>query len=57
VEKRYVLICVDDLSRFTRVRFIREKAGTIEVLKKFCLRLQREKDSVIVLACNFDMLN
>ena len=46
--KRYVLVVVDDFSRFTRVNFIREKSDTFDVFKDFCTQLQREKYSGIV---------
>ena len=42
--KRYVLVVVDDFSRFTWVNFIREKLDTFDVFKDLCAKLQREKD-------------
>jgi len=46
--KRYVLVFVDDFSRFTWVNFIREKSDTFDVFKDLCTQLQREKDYGIV---------
>jgi len=40
--KRYVLVVVDDFSRFTWVNFIREISDTIEAFKDLCLQLQIE---------------
>jgi len=42
--KRYVMVVVDDFSRFTWVNFIREKSYTFESFKELCIQLQREKD-------------
>jgi len=41
--KRYVLVVVDDFSRFTWVNFIRENSDTFDVFKDLCTQLQREK--------------
>lgn len=46
--KRYVLVVVDDFSRFTWVNFIREKSDTFESFKELCIQLQREKNRGIV---------
>jgi len=46
--KRYVLVVVDDFSRFTWVNFIREKSDTFESFKELCIQLQRERDRGIV---------
>ena len=46
--KRYVFVLVDDFTRFTWIKFIREKSDTFEVFKELCTQLQREKDSVII---------
>jgi len=46
--KRYVLVVVDDFSRFTWVNFIREKSDTFGSFKELCIQLQREKDRGIV---------
>ena len=45
--KRYVLVVVDDFSRFTWVKFIREESDTFESFKELCIQLQREKDKGI----------
>jgi len=47
-DKRYVLVVVDDFSRFTWVKFIREESDTFESFKELCIQLQREKDKGIV---------
>lgn len=46
-DKRYVYVCVDDYSRFTRVYFLREKSDTFETFQTICLRLQHEKGTTI----------
>jgi len=46
--KRYVLVVVDDFSRFNWVNFFREKSYTFDVFKDLYTQLQREKDSGIV---------
>jgi transposase InsO family protein len=46
--KMYVLVVVDDFSRFTWVNFIREKSDTFDVFKELCTQLQREKGCGIV---------
>jgi hypothetical protein len=46
--KRYVLVVVDDFSRFTWVNFIREKSDSFDVFKDLCTQMQREKDCGIV---------
>ena len=46
--KRYVLVVVDDFSRFTWVNFIREKSDIFDVFKALCTQLQRQKDRGIV---------
>ena len=46
--KWYVLVVVDDFSRFTWVNFIREKSDTFDVFKEWCTQLQREKGCGIV---------
>ncbi|KAG9442194.1 hypothetical protein H6P81_018048 [Aristolochia fimbriata] len=45
--KRYVLVCVDDFSRFTWVEFIREKSDTYKVFASLCKRLMNDKNIVI----------
>jgi len=46
--KRYVLVVIDDFSRFTWVNFIREKSDTFKAFTDLCIQLQREKDRDIV---------
>ena len=46
--KGYVLVVVDDFSRFTWVNFIREKSDTFDVFRELCTQLQREKGFGIV---------
>ena len=46
--KRYVLVVVNDFSRFSFVSFLREKSKTIEHLKVLCTRIQVEKGNQIV---------
>ncbi|KAL0546255.1 hypothetical protein IC582_016161 [Cucumis melo] len=41
--KRYVLVVVDDYSRYTWVCFLKGKTDTVEICKKLCLKLQHEK--------------
>jgi len=48
VAKRYVLVVVDDFSRFTWVNFTREKSDTFHVLRELCTQLQREKGFGII---------
>ncbi|MCH86050.1 retrovirus-related pol polyprotein from transposon tnt 1-94 [Trifolium medium] len=45
---RYAFVVVDDYSRYTWIKFIREKSDTFEVFKDLCIQLQREKDLLIV---------
>lgn len=46
--KCYVMVCVNDFSRYTWVRFIKDKSETFSVCKSLCLQLQREKELNIV---------
>ena len=41
--KRYIMVIVDDFSRYTLVEFFREKSEACEKLKILCKRLQNEK--------------
>ncbi|KAA0065371.1 putative mitochondrial protein [Cucumis melo var. makuwa] len=45
--KRYVLVVVDDYSRYTWVCFLKGKTDTVEICKNLCLKLQREKGKKI----------
>lgn len=42
-EKRYAFLIVDDFSKYTWVRFIREKSNTFKVFWTLCLQLQKEQ--------------
>lgn len=60
--KRYVFVCMDDFSRYTWVKFIKEKYETFDVFKELCQQLQREKGSGIIkkevtMAKSFKILN
>ncbi|KAK2417316.1 putative mitochondrial protein [Trifolium repens] len=46
--KRYVLVVVDDFSRYTWVNFIREKSDAFDVFKELCIQIQREKGINVV---------
>jgi hypothetical protein len=41
--KKYVFVCVEDYSRYTRVKFINEKSNTFDVFKEPCQLIQKEK--------------
>ena len=41
--KRYMMVCVDDYSRYSWVNFIREKSDTFGVFSALVLKLQNEK--------------
>lgn len=47
--KRYAYLVIDDFSRFTWVKFIKEKSEVFEVFKELCQKIQREKDYGIVM--------
>ena len=47
-EKRYIMVVVDDFSRFTWVEFLREKLEACEKMEVLCKRLQNEKGVSIV---------
>jgi transposase InsO family protein len=46
--KRYASVMVDDFSRYTWIKFIREKSDTFDVVKELCVQLQRKKDSTVL---------
>ena len=46
--KRYIMIIVDDFSRYTWVEFLKEKSEVCEKLEILCKRLQNEKGVPIV---------
>ena len=41
---RYIFICVDDFSRITWVKFVKEKSDTFDVFRDLCVRLKVKKD-------------
>ena len=46
--KRYIIVIVDDFSRYTWVEFLREKLETGEKMEVLCKRLQNENGVSIV---------
>nr|GFB82509.1 hypothetical protein [Tanacetum cinerariifolium] len=48
-EKKYILVVVDDYSRFTRVKFLRSKDETPEVVIKFLQQIQVGLNNTTVL--------
>ena len=46
--KRYIMVIVDDFSRYTWVEFLREKSEACEKMEVLCKRLQNEKGVSIV---------
>ena len=46
--KRYIMVIVEDFSRYTWVEFLREKSEAYEKLETLCKRLQNEKGVPIV---------
>ena len=46
--KQYIMVIVDDFSRYTRVEFLREKSEACEKMKTLCKKLQNEKGVPIV---------
>ena len=46
--KRYIMVIVDDFSRYTWVEFLREKLEACEKMEVLCKRLQNEKGESIV---------
>ncbi|WP_186436413.1 integrase catalytic domain-containing protein, partial [Cobetia crustatorum] len=45
--KKYILVIVDDFTRFTWVAFLRDKSETLEEVRKVLKRIQTEKGSQI----------
>ena len=45
--KRYILVVVNNFSRFTWTYFLREKSEAFEKFKIFCVKIQNEKTSHI----------
>ena len=46
--KRYIMVIVDDFSRYTWVEFLKEKSEAYEKLEILCKKLQNEKGAPIV---------
>ena len=46
--KRYIMVIVDDFSRYIWVEFLREKSEAFEKLEILCNKLQNEKGAPIV---------
>ena len=46
--KRYIMVIVDNFSRYTWVEFLREKSKACEKMQILCKRLQNEKGVSIV---------
>ncbi|GAA0162916.1 hypothetical protein LIER_18907 [Lithospermum erythrorhizon] len=46
--KKYVSVCIDDFSRYTWVKFLREKSDTVKLVKKLILQVQNEKEQYVV---------
>ncbi|CAM8886394.1 unnamed protein product [Rhodiola kirilowii] len=42
--KRYVLVCVDDFTRFTWPCFLREKSDAVQAFVQLCTQLERERE-------------
>ena len=43
-DKKYIFVCVNDFSRFTRVNFIRKKSDTFDSFRNLCIKLKNEKN-------------
>ena len=41
--KRYIMVVVDDFTRYTWVILLRSKSDTLEHIETLCTRLQNEK--------------
>ena len=46
--KRYIMVVVDDFSRYSWVEFLREKLEACDKMERLCKRLQNEKGVPIV---------
>ena len=46
--KRYIMVVVDDFSRYSWVEFLREKSESYDKMERLCKRLQNEKGVPIV---------
>ena len=46
--KRYIMVVVDDFSRYSWVEFLRERSEACDKMKRLCKRLQNENEVPIV---------
>ena len=46
--KRYIMIVVDDFSKYSWVEFLKEKSEACEKMEKLCKKLQNEKGVPII---------
>ena len=46
--KRYIMVVVDDFSRYSWMEFLREKSEACKKMKRLCKKLQNEKGVPIV---------
>nr|GEW27145.1 reverse transcriptase domain-containing protein [Tanacetum cinerariifolium] len=49
--KKYILVIVDDYSRYTWTLFLRSKDETPEVLKDFLMMIQRNLQALVIIVC------
>nr|GEW07068.1 retrovirus-related Pol polyprotein from transposon TNT 1-94 [Tanacetum cinerariifolium] len=49
--KKYILVIVDDYSRYTWTLFLRSKNETPEVLKEFLTMIQRNLQALVIIVC------
>nr|GEY38822.1 retrovirus-related Pol polyprotein from transposon TNT 1-94 [Tanacetum cinerariifolium] len=52
--KKYILVIVDDYSRYTWTLFLRSKDETPEVLNEFLIMIQRNLQALVITASNYD---
>nr|GFA87153.1 retrovirus-related Pol polyprotein from transposon TNT 1-94 [Tanacetum cinerariifolium] len=52
--KNYILVIVDDYSRYTWILFLRSKDETSEVLKEFLTMIHRNLQALVITASNYD---
>ena len=46
--KRYIMVMVDDFSRYSCMEFLREKSEACEKMEKLCQKFQNEKGFPII---------
>nr|GEW18580.1 hypothetical protein [Tanacetum cinerariifolium] len=49
--KKYILVIVDEYSRYTWTLFLRSKDETLEVLKDFLMMIQRNLQASVIIVC------